>query len=159
MTPEPKNQKGDAVINGRMPQRGDYLVNRGRVKTQGRVMRVRAAKFEYYKDSDEWFLVEPCKVVWWSNGGGLEVRSLPDPLREDGYEWSDRPLADYTVKWPFPYDNHPEAEPEPISEKAGEAAALWHADRGDMVRAAALFAAVGNDEAADLCKRTAPRWR
>lgn len=84
--------KADAIINGRMPRRGDYLVHRGRVKTQGRVL--------YVKHHG---------VVWFSNSTGAAVRSDPDGLRADGWEWSDYPLTDYVVERDFPYvEQHPE---------------------------------------------------
>lgn len=146
--------KGDAVINGVMARRGLYLVHRVRVMTQGRVVRVRAPVVHDTK------VVESVKVIWWSNARGLDVPSDPEALRVDGWEWSERPLADYVIVKPYPYDeDHPEQEPEEIDETVAEAAALDHAEKGDMPRAAALFAFVGNEEAAELCNRTPPKWR
>ena len=135
--------KADAVIKGVMPIRGMYLVHRGRVKTQGRVIRVKHQG-----------------VVWFSNDTGAAVRSDPDGLREDGWEWNDAPLADYVTRRPFPHTNeHPEVDSEPINEIEGEAAALAHAEKGDTVRAAAIFASIGNEEAALCCARMVPRWK
>ena len=135
--------KADAVIKGVVPTRGVYLVHRGRVKTQGRVLRVKVVG-----------------VVWFSNESGVAVSSDPDGLREGGYEWSDAPLADYVVRRPFPHvAEYPEVDPETIGEVEGEAAAMAHAEKGDTTRAAAIFAAIGNQEAADFCRRSAPRWR
>ncbi len=135
--------KADAVIKGHMPVRGDYLVHCDRVKTQGRVIKV--------KDFG---------VVWFSNDTGAAVRSDPDGLREDGWEWSDRPLVDYVVKRSFPYaDEYPETEPEQVDEDHAETAALAHAEKGDTVRAAAIFTAIGNDEAAEVCRKAPPRWK
>lgn len=135
--------KGDAIIKGVMPTRGMYLVHRGRVKTQGRVLRVKHEG-----------------VMWFSNDSGVAVRSDPDGLREDGYEWSCAPLADYIVRRPFPYvEEHPEVDPEPIGEAEGEAAAVSHFEKGDMARAAVIFIAIGNQEAADFCRRATPRWK
>ncbi len=117
-------------------------MHRGRVKTQGRVITVSASG-----------------VKWWSNETGLAVRSDPDPLREDGYEWNDAPLVDYVVKHPFPYEGYPEVEPEEIDLEGAEDAAVWHAERGDTVRARAIFEAVGNEEAAKYCANMQPRWK
>lgn len=135
--------KADAVIKGHAPVRGDYLVHRGRVKTQGRVLRVKIFG-----------------VLWFSNDTGAAVRSDPDGLREDGWEWSDRPLIDYVVRRPFPHvEQCPETEPEHVDEDVAEIAALAHAEKGDTIRAAAIFTAIGNDEAAEVCRKAPPRWK
>lgn len=136
--------KADAVIKGHAPVRGDYLVHHDRVKTQGRVIKV--------KDFG---------VVWFSNDTGAAVRSDPDGLREDGWEWSNRPLIDYVVKREFPHvEQCPEVLPcNMVDKDHAETAALAHAEKGDTVRAAAIFNAIGNKEAADVCRKALPRWR
>ena len=156
--------KGDATIKGVMPTRGTYLVHINRVKTYGRVVRVCSPEFEKQNDKDAGeiidVLIRSVRVVWWSNTTGGEVESDPENLRWDGHEWSDAPLPDYIVKHEFPYlGKHPEISTMRLDDEHCFEAALAHAEKGDPVRAAALYKYVGHEEAAGIASRLEPRWR
>ena len=139
--------KGDVVINGVRPTRGMYLVHRGRVKTQGRVVRVTSKGV----------------VVWWSCDTGAEVRGDSEKLRANGYEWDEHPLIDYAPTHEFPYvEGYPEMEPYDVpQEKKAHAldAAYAHAKRGDPKRATAIYNRLGHSEAAEVANKMMSRWK
>lgn len=83
------NPRKEAAINGVEPRTGMYLVHRGRQKTYGQVVEVRAPRFTPTGRQTHW-----TRVVWRSRKTGAPVTSDPIQLRERGYEWSYEPLDD-----------------------------------------------------------------